>query len=51
MKFIIDLLLEKRNLFAFVTLALSLVVAVGLGATRMVATSESLLSDNDPFKL
>ena len=51
MKFILDLLLEKRHLLALVTLALSITVAVGLGATRMVATSESLLSDNDPFKL
>ena len=51
MKIILDLLLEKRNFLAFVTLALSICVAVGLGSVRMVATIESLLSDNDPFKL
>ena len=51
MKFIINLLLEKRNVLALATLALSIFVAVGLGSTRMIATSESLLSDNDPFKL
>lgn len=51
MKFIIDLLLEKRNVLALVTLAFSLFVAVGIGDTRMEATSKSLLSDSDPFKL
>lgn len=51
MKFIIDLLLEKRNVLALVTLVFSLFVAVGIGDTRMEATSKSLLSDSDPFKL
>lgn len=51
MKFIINLLLEKRNVLALVTLAFSLFVAVGIGDTRMEATSKSLLSDSDPFKL
>jgi hypothetical protein len=51
MKVITEFLLDKRFFLAFVALALSVFVAMGSNSTRMVATSESLLSDDDPFKI
>ena len=51
MQFLIDQLLAKRFLLAFITLILGSVVTWGMFHTSMDATYSSILSEDDPYRV